>query len=325
MTMKAARIVPILVLACLLGPRELAAGWLPVGDRTQLAGASSLLSGGVGVVDLARIAHVSWVEAPGELGRRTVEQYALDHQTTKNEVLDRYAATGVIECKGYKGSAQLTGDNSTISTAAHVFSNPETCKKNVASVSSCTFSVTTSLSKQTVNISRMVGQGFKCPAIPKWIGDDWAVLKLTAPIDGVKPYRLPAANDRLKEGDKVISVNAYNNDVFTTDRKTRERRFPKTIEECTSKIGHYDPVELLSVETTCDQGHGASGGSLLKAGSDVLMAVHKGNDDTKRNVTAGENGRSVRKPYIESEWASYHVLVAGEFLATLKRAVDHAE
>jgi hypothetical protein len=268
--------------------------------------------------------NISWVEEAGELGRRTVKQYAADQNTTEEEIQDRYAATGLLDCNGSKSTAQLTGDNSTISTVAHDFTNPLTCKKKSNGLNTCTFTVITSQGEQTVDVSEMIGQGFKCPASPN-VSDDWAVLKLKNPIRGVKPYRLPKKSDRLKVGDKLVSVNAYNNDVFTIDRKTKEKKFPKTIEDCTRKIDHEETVTASYIESTCDLAGGASGGSILKPGSDVLMAIHRGNDDSAAETAAGRAGHSVHKPYRESEWASYHILVADEFLDTLRRATGQRD
>jgi hypothetical protein len=167
----------------------------------------------------------------------------------------------------------------------------------------------------------MVGQGFRCPPKPN-NGDDWTVLKLKNPIQGVKPYRLPSPRDRLKPGDTIVSVNAYNNDFFIVDKRTGEKKHPKTIEDCTRKSDHYETMTTMYIESTCDLAGGASGGTVLKEASDVLMAIHHGNDDTAAEITAGRGGKSVRKSYKGSEWASYHVLVAGEFLATLLLATS---
>jgi hypothetical protein len=268
--------------------------------------------------------NISWVEENGELGRRTVEQYAVDKGTAKEIIQDRYAATGLLECNGYKATAQLSGDNSTITTVAHTFVDSNTCKKKPANVSDCTFTVTTSKGKQTVNVSEMFGHGFKCPKRPR-DSDDWAVLKLKDPIKGVKPYSLPRSGDGLKKGDKVVSVNAYNNDIFTVNKATGKKKFPKTIEECSDKVNHYDPVEILYFQSTCDLAGGASGGTILKADSDVLMAIHKGNLDTDAEVAAGRDGKSVHKPWVKGQWASYHVLVKGEFLETLRQATGLRE
>lgn len=267
--------------------------------------------------------NVSWVEEPGEKGRRTTKQYAADHSTpdlkvTEEEIIDKFAATGLLECPGYKGTAQLSGDNSTISTSAHSFTDSETCLPRRGGPKTCTFTVTTSRGVHTEDVSELVGQGFKCPRIPN-MSDDWAVLKLKNPIPHVKPYSLPAKNERLGPGDKLISVNARNNDFFTIDKTTKEKIYPKTIEDCAHKVNHYDPIAILYNETTCDLGAGASGGSILK-GDNVLVAIHKSNDDTKADNEAGKNGKSVRKPHSEGTWASYHVLLKGDFLETLKRA-----
>ncbi|MGH6736889.1 MAG: hypothetical protein ACRECX_12570 [Methyloceanibacter sp.] len=66
----------------------------------------------------------------GELDYRTEEEYAKEHGLSLDEVRGRYAATGVVECGGKAvGSAQLTAWGDVVTTAAHIFVNPDNCAK----------------------------------------------------------------------------------------------------------------------------------------------------------------------------------------------------
>jgi hypothetical protein len=265
--------------------------------------------------------NVAWVEEPGELDRRTENQYAIDHKTTVAEIQDRFAATGLLNCNGYKGSAQLTGDDMTITTSAHMFADSKTCKKHKNSTKGCTFTIKSSTEEKTVEVAGLFAQGFKCPSKPK-NSDDWAVMKLKFPLKGVKPYRLPKSFDRLEEKEKVIAVNAYNDDYFYQDKATGEKTYPKTIEDCTSKFGYAEPVEFKMFDSTCDPSPGASGGSILKSDSkgDILVAITKGGDETPNELKLGEKGAVISKPYKQGKWAGYHVPVKGEFLEALRQA-----
>ncbi|MBO4226643.1 hypothetical protein [Bradyrhizobium neotropicale] len=265
---------------------------------------------------------VGWVEEPGELGRRTEDEYATDHGKTFEEIQDRFAATGVLDCNGAKVTAQLTGDQSTISTVAHAFTDPKTCKKwDGVRADRCTFTVRSSQREQTVDVSGVVIQGFNCPAKPK-ASQDWAVLKLKTPLKGIRPYQLPKSYDHIDERDKVIAVNARNSDYFYSDKKTGEKVYPKTIEDCTSKIGYPDPVEFKIVGSTCDPTPGASGGSILKSNSkgDILVALTRASDETPQEEELGRQGKPVRKPFKAHQWSGYSVAVTGDFLAALRRA-----
>lgn len=304
------------------GAKDLSSGWkkAPIEDpmncgiKIRIPSRDSV---SIGIDNFSRVKVAPWaaVDAPGEKGRLTERQYAAEKGVNLAEIQDRFAATGLLVCGKQTVSAQLTGDRSTITTSAHVFTDPATCMKR-ADPGDCRFAIASSRKKQIVDVADMIGQGFQCPRIPKWKGDDWAVLRLKEAIEDIKPYRIPKYEDRLQEGETVVSVNARNADVFTQDVWTGEKTYPKTIEDCSNQINHYSPVLVLYNQSTCDLIEGASGGSLLREGSDALLAIHNGNDRSDNGKPPDATGR---RPYIRFKWSSYHVLVTDEFLATLRK------
>ena len=75
-----------------------------------------------------------------EDGRMTEEEYAAAKGVPPDVVRSRFAATGKLKCGKYEGTAQLTGDNQTITTSAHMFTNRENCQSLVGP-ESCKFIV----------------------------------------------------------------------------------------------------------------------------------------------------------------------------------------
>lgn len=139
-------------------------------------------------------------------------------------------------------------------------------------------------------------------------------------------YRLPNRFDHIDEKEKIIAVNAINTD-FVRETVTGKKKMVKSIEECESRFGYREPVKIMSFESTCDTSNGSSGGSILKVNSkgDILVGITKGSHALEEERISGANGNVVKKPYKEGEWASYHVAVAGEFLATLRRTTGQTE
>lgn len=259
---------------------------------------------------------VAIIEEEGEDGRRTEEEYAAENGVPVSEVQNRFAATGIIKCGKYTGTAQLTGSNDTITTVAHMFSGASECTPGVPP-ESCTFTTKNGNDVQTEEISELVGKGFKCPKPPRK-GDDWAVLKLRNSIKGVKPYRTPSLNENINADDKVISIAGSSDDFQRADKRMGKMIFPKSIESCQVK-----QIYLGLFASTCDFSGGNSGGSVLRQSEsgDVLLGISKGNNESKKERENALIKNIVRREkYNEGKWATYHVPVAGEFLDTIERA-----
>jgi hypothetical protein len=141
--------------------------------------------------------------------RKTEAEFAAQTGEPLSVIHERFAATGVLNCRGSKqtveGSAQLTGNSKTITTAAHILEDIKTCEETSA-IPDCTFSVQTPTGPVTKKIAKVIGQGFRCPTIPT--SDlDWAVMELGEAITGVRPYKPDkAATDKLEIGDDVLLV-----------------------------------------------------------------------------------------------------------------------
>jgi hypothetical protein len=268
------------------------------------------------------IESVAIVDEGDEEGRYTEEEYATKRGLLVSDVQDRFAATGLITCGRYQGSAQLTGTNDTITTSAHIFGE---CDPSRVPPKSCTFVMRKGNNTQTRRISKVVGNGFKCPGKQR-AGNDWAVLKLQRPIERVKPYLLPSLSDfYIKTGDKIISVASISDDFHRRDPRTGIKSFPKSIEDCEVGTVYYPLGKFSTFDTTCDSSGGSSGGSILRASDrgTVLLGINKGNNETlKERENARDNGIVKREKYSAGEYASYHVPVDGEFLKAIERAIS---
>lgn len=257
-----------------------------------------------------------------EDGRRTEEEYAGDKVKPLSAVQNRFAPTGILKCNGSELSAQLTGATDVITTAGHGFVNTDTCRKTT-SPESCTFTVKIGSDERVSKISGMVGTGFNCPT-PTRPHDDWAVLKIDPPLDGINPYHLPDEPE-IKEGIEVTSVSAMARDFVRIDPKTKKKILPKTIEECRSKKA-YGIGRTVLLESNCDFGRGNSGGSLLRTinGKDVLVAISVGNRESEEQLRKAERrGTPNTGPYKIDEWATFHVPLNSRFLDTVKKAVGN--
>lgn len=269
---------------------------------------------------------VAIVDEYDEEGRYTEEEYATKRGLSVADVQNRFAATGVITCGRYTGSAQLTVTNETITTSAHIFGGCDPDPSRVPP-KACTFTTKKGNDIQTRKISEVVENGFKCPSKPRK-GEDWAVLKLQRPIERVKPYLLPSVSDfYIKPGDRVISVAATSADFERRAPKTGNKSLPKSIEDCQIGTDYYWNGTLNLFDSTCDISFGASGGSILRASErgDVLLGIHVGMNNKDKDSKNARNNDLVRgENYSAGTFYSFHVPVDGEFLKAIERAISGA-
>lgn len=249
-------------------------------------------------------------------GRMIEEEYARFKNVPLREIQDRFAASGVLSCSHFEGSAQLAGDNVTLVTSAHVLLDLKNCKpRNKAG--SCEFIVRNSKGEQIIPIATTVESGFACPQ-PRLISEDWAVLKLKAPIVGVKPYLLPKSFEIVDRKENVVAVNSINMDL-KLERK-------KTIEECQGGSITAGEFGVGSFDSACAAPHGASGGATLKAygKGDVLVGITHGGE-TENEKKVGKKGEGFVKPPVQGQWESFHTAVAGKLLKTLRATTGQPE
>ncbi|MCI0598227.1 MAG: trypsin-like serine protease [Beijerinckiaceae bacterium] len=122
----------------------------------------------------------------GKNSRRSVEDFAAEQKLNLSELRTRYAGSGLIECGDAHGAGQLTVANNLVTTAAHVFFN----EKGMPRAKTCYFS-TESRGKEIkvpIDLGSIVAGSTNPYAIAAV--HDWAVARLTRPIEGVTPYGL---------------------------------------------------------------------------------------------------------------------------------------
>lgn len=250
-----------------------------------------------------------------EVGRQTEEEYGPDNGMTVAQTQNRFAATGILDCGSYKGTAQLTGCGSTITTAGHMFSGEGHCDPGLPP-QACKFITKVGDKSEVHEISSMVGQGFKCPG-KQHPSRDWAVLKLKRAVKGIKPYLLPQPYQLFNKRDPVINVSGSSLDFQRKD-PLGNTIFPKSIENCKVKT-----VNLGSFKSTCDFSGGASGGSTLVQSEegDVLAAIAVGNKETNEERERAKRFNIVKRgKFDEKSNYTYHIPLAEDFLKTVERA-----
>ena len=134
-------------------------------------------------------------------------------------VQQRYAATGIIQCNGFEGSAQLTIKNNLITTAGHMLNDRDTCAK-IAEPNQCVFIVNSQGRSRSVRVKNLVATGFRCPR-ENDVQDDWAVMALSEPIDDVTPYSVdPDKIIALRKNDSVVTV-AHSVDFIVSSQNAK--------------------------------------------------------------------------------------------------------
>lgn len=258
-----------------------------------------------------------------EDGRMTEAQYAKKKRVPLAAVQNRFSATGVLICSGWRGSAQLTGAPNIITTSAHMFRDNDSCNV-VTTPDSCEFSIKVGTTESRYKVQSLVGTGSPCPFHPPFIAEDWAILKLKKSVEGVTPYALPNDGNFGENSRSILAISARQKDFMRPSNSAGER-FPKSIEECESKGAIREAGKPLHFQSNCDFSPGGSGGSILVSdgGTDTLIGIHVSNDETKESLDAALAKKSVnRGAFISNEWASYYAPLTGAFLDALRKAVS---
>ncbi|MBU3889101.1 trypsin-like serine protease [Methylosinus sporium] len=122
----------------------------------------------------------------GSERRANADQFAARQKLDAGALKQSHAASGLIQCGRAHGAGQLTLANNVITTAAHVFYDERGAKR----ARSCQFVTEVEGKKRriAVDMSSIVAGSAK-PYAVKAI-NDWAVARLTQPLDDVKPYGL---------------------------------------------------------------------------------------------------------------------------------------
>ncbi len=116
----------------------------------------------------------------GTSGRKTEEKYAAANFARLSDVQNRFAATGRLNCNGHVLSANLTGANNVVTTAAHGIIEPRKCVTR-GKIDKCTFTVKVGNVEKVRSVKRVMATGWQCPGSIE-SEDDWAVLILDKPL-----------------------------------------------------------------------------------------------------------------------------------------------
>ncbi len=185
----------------------------------------------------------------GRNSRRTVEAFAAEQKLDPAELHRKFAASGLIECGAAHGAGQLTLADDLVTTAAHVFFDED----GLPRAKTCTFvNVVDGKEIRTPIDAASIVAGSKNPYAVAAV-HDWAVARLTRPVDGAAPYGLAGA----------ASPNSPVEFVARGHIDWGEGR-----ELSMEKCGLHDQLSVGEEGTRefsfdCETGDGASGGALI--------------------------------------------------------------
>lgn len=190
----------------------------------------------------------------GKGSRRTVEEFAAEQKLDAAELRARFAGSGLIECGNAHGAGQITLANDIITTAAHVFYD----EKGVPRAKTCFFSMEDHGKEVRVpiNMGSIVAGSTNPYAIAAV--HDWAVARLSHPVEGVAPYVLA---DGTAAQNAPVEFVARGHIDWGDGRKL-------SMEKC-----HLHDQLSAGEEGTrefsfdCETGDGASGGALIMGSS----------------------------------------------------------
>jgi hypothetical protein len=197
----------------------------------------------------------------GRNSRRTVEAFAAEQKLDPADLHRKFAASGLIECGAAHGAGQLTLADDLVTTAAHVFFDED----GVPRAKTCTFvnEVDGKEIRTPIDTASIVA-GSKNPYAVAAV-HDWAVARLTRPVDGAAPFGLagPASPN------SPVEFVARGHIDWGEGREL-------SMEKC----GLHDQLSVGEEGTRefsfdCETGDGASGGALIlgEAGDPVVGAI----------------------------------------------------
>jgi hypothetical protein len=239
------------------------------------------------------VQNVTPVVVFGKNSRRTVDEFAAENRLNPAVLYRTYAASGLIECGNLHGAGQLTLTDQVVTTAAHVFFD----EKGVPTAKSCVFVLETDgkLTSVPIDLTTIVAGSTDPYAVAEV--HDWAVARLTRPIEGVQPYGIadtPSANLPVEfvarghidwgEGHRLSMEKCHLHDQLAVGKEgTREFAFD------------------------CDTGDGASGGAVLA-------------QTEKPEITAVLVGWTSNRPFHAAPFSQTHY----NFVVTMEGAFRQA-
>ncbi|NEU11354.1 serine protease [Methylobacterium sp. BTF04] len=219
----------------------------------------------------------------------------------------RYPGAGVLYCQGPDGiphkaaAAWLIGDPSVVVLNAHNFRNRHLETTRV--VADCFFQIG---GRNYDFLADSLRLGVAPGAQALHITDDWAILRLTQPVQGVAAQPLPRPPD-LGEGAATLPV------VMVSPGGHENYRGPSSLEACT--IRQVDPPSeggVRRIRHDCNDGFGGSGSGLFDEAGHLIA------------MQSASLSMNARKPFdIEFHYGSA-LLFEGDLLARLTEAVTGA-
>jgi Trypsin-like peptidase domain len=230
----------------------------------------------------------------GKNSRRSVEDFAAQQKLDAAELRTRFAASGLIECGDAHGAGQLTLTNDLVTTAAHVFYD----EKGAPRAKTCFFSIETHGKQVRVPIDLgSITAGSKNPYAIEAV-HDWAVARLTHPIDGVTPFSLADS----ETSNMPVEFVARGHIDWGEGRKL-------SMEKCLL----HDQLSIGAEGTRefsfdCETGDGASGGAVVT-------------EANKPTIGAILVGWRSNKPFRSAPFSKTHYNFAVTIEGAFKKAV----
>lgn len=186
----------------------------------------------------------------GEDDRRvTAEDFASAHKLAIERLQRSHSASGLVACGDAHGAGQLTLATDVITTAAHVFFDEQGRRR--ADVCYFVAEIDGERSRVPIDMTSIVA-GTVQPYAVKAV-HDWAVARLTRPLEAATPYELASG---LAVNEPVEFVARGHSDWGDGRRMS--------FEDCALRI-QTNAVKGGAREFAfdCDTGDGASGGAVL--------------------------------------------------------------
>jgi hypothetical protein len=239
-------------------------------------------------------AEVVPVVAFGKNSRRGVEEFAAEQKLNAAELRTHFAGSGLVECGEAHGAGQLTLANDTITTAAHVFFD----ERGAPRAKTCFFSLENHGKEMRVPID--LGSIVAGSTDPYAIAavHDWAVARLTQPVEGVTPFSLADP----KGPNTPVEFVARGHIDWGDGRKL-------SMEKCLM----HDQLSVGAEGTRefsfdCETGDGASGGALVMT-------------PDKPAIGAILVGWRSNKPFRTAPFSKFHYNFAVTIEGAFKKAV----
>jgi len=200
----------------------------------------------------------------GQGGRLTADEFARRNGLDAREIIRRHRASGLIQCGNARGAGQLTLADNVITTAAHVFFDERGKLRGDNAHCAFTLAIAGQISSTQIDVASIVTGGAD-PYTDSPV-HDWAVARLARPAEGASPYWIGAP----PQSGAAIEFAARGHADWGEASAL-------SLQDCSLRemlAGGSDGAREFSFD--CDAGPGASGGALLDASSQRLVAIFVG-------------------------------------------------